>query len=245
MILELLRNKLSKPIISDFSTLKTDIHSHLVPKLDDGSDSMETSLLLIKGLVDLGYEKIITTPHIRPEYFPNTPATISNGFEELKKAVKKENIQVGLECAAEYFIDYEFLDKMEKDELLTFSGNHLLIEVSTYSPPPNLKETIFQLRLQGYRPVLAHPERYTFYTVEELKKLKELGCVLQVNIMSLMGHYGRKVRDLAFKLIKVGAVDLLGSDMHHVRHLEILRKTTSNGTIMNMIAANNFRNAKF
>lgn len=245
MILELLRNKLSKPIISDFSTLKTDIHSHLVPKLDDGSDSMEISLLLIKGLIDLGYEKIITTPHIRPEYFPNTPATISKGFEELKKAVKKENIEVELECAAEYFIDYEFLDKMEKDELLTFSGNHILIEVSTYSPPPNLRGTIFQLRLQGYRPVLAHPERYTFYTVEELKKLKELGCTLQVNIMSLMGHYGRKVKDLAFKLIKVGAVDLLGTDLHHVRHLEILRKTTSNGTIMNMIAANNFKNAKF
>ena len=155
MILELLRNKLSKSVISDFSTLKTDIHSHLVPKLDDGSDSMETSILLIKGLVDLGYEKIITTPHIRPEYFPNTPATISKGFEALKKAVKKENIKVGLECAAEYFIDYEFLGKMEKDELLTFSENHILIEVSTYSPPPNLKETIFQLRLQGYRPVLA------------------------------------------------------------------------------------------
>ena len=193
----------------------------------------------------LGYKKIITTPHIRPEYFPNTPANITAGFQQLKKAVREKKIDIELECAAEYFIDYEFVGTMENEELMTFSGNHLLIEVSTYSPPPNLHETVFQLRLKGYRPILAHPERYTFYSISELAKLKDLGCILQVNILSLVGHYGKEVKEIAFKLIKANLAELLGTDIHHSRHLELLQKTTTNSTVMNMIASNNFKNTNF
>ena len=221
------------------------MHSHLVPGVDDGADVVETSLVMIKGLIGLGYKKIITTPHIRPDYFPNTPDIILAGFKQLKKAVADEGLKIELECAAEYFVDYDFKESIDKGGLLTFNGNHLLIEISTFSPPPNLFETIFQMRIKGYQPIIAHPERYTYYQVSDFTKLKDFGCMLQVNTMSLTGHYGKPVKDLAYKLLKADIVDFLGTDMHHPGHLEVLHKTTKDGSIMNMIANKEFKNATF
>ena len=218
------------------------MHSHLVPKVDDGSDSIATSLTMLRGLIDLGYKKVITTPHIRPDYFPNTKQTILAGFDKLKNAVQAEKIDIELECAAEYFVDYEFRQAIETEELLTFSGNHLLIEISTYSPPPNLYDSIFQMKIKGYQPIMAHPERYGYYQLHEFSKMKDFGCILQVNTMSLTGHYGKQTKELALKLLKAGLVDLLGTDMHHPGHLEVLQKATKDGSIMNLIAGRQFMN---
>ncbi|HFA51398.1 MAG TPA: histidinol phosphatase [Bacteroidetes bacterium] len=240
---QLFKKKSSRPIISDFSILGADMHSHLVPGIDDGSKSVEMSLDMIRGLMALGYQKIITTPHIRPDYFPNTTETIMTGFGELQKAVEKEKLDIELECAAEYFVDYEFREKIDNEDLLTFSGNHILIEISTFSPPPNLYESIFQLKIKGYQPIVAHPERYTYYQVDEFRKLKDFGCLLQVNTMSLTGHYGKPIKELAQKLLKADLVDLLGTDMHHPGHLEVLQKASKDGKIMNLIANKEFRNA--
>lgn len=245
MILQLFKKKIAKPLITDFTILGTDMHSHLVPGVDDGADTLETSLQMIKGLIGLGYKKIITTPHIRPEYFPNTPDTILTGFAKLKKAVVAEGLNIELECAAEYFVDFEFRDTIEAGNLLTFSGKHLLMEISTFSPPPNLYDSIFQLRIKGYRPIIAHPERYTYYQVDEFRKLKDFGCMLQVNTMSLTGHYGKPVKELALKLLKADLVDLLGTDMHHPGHLEVLQKTSKDGSIMNLIANKEYKNTTF
>ena len=243
MIFQLFKKKSSKPLITNFSILGTDMHSHLIPEVDDGSKSMEMSLTMMKGLIDLGYNKIITTPHIRPDYFPNTRESIMAGFDKLQKAVAAEKLEIELECAAEYFVDYEFREVIDKENLLTFSGNHLLIEVSTFSPPPNLYDSIFQLRIKGYRPIIAHPERYIYWQLEEFRKLRDFGCMLQVNTMSLTGHYGKPVKELAQKLIKADLVDLLGTDMHHPGHLEVLHKATKDGSVMNMIANKQFKNA--
>ncbi len=219
------------------------MHSHLVPGVDDGADTLDSSLQMIKGLIALGYHKIITTPHIRPDYFPNTPDTILTGFAKLKKAVVKEGLDIELECAAEYFVDFEFRDVIEKDDLLTFSGKHLLIELSTFSPPPNLYDSIFQLRIKGFRPIIAHPERYAYFKVDEFRKLKDFGCLLQVNTMSLTGHYGKPVKELAIKLLKADLVDFLGTDMHHPGHLEVLQQASKEGNVMNLIANRKFKNA--
>ncbi len=245
MILQLFKKRISKPVISDFSILGTDMHSHLVPGVDDGADTVETSLTMIKGLMELGYKKIITTPHIRPDYFPNTRETIMTGFEKLKKAVASAGLEIELECAAEYFVDFEFKEKIEKEKLLTFSGNHLLMEISTFSPPPNLYDSIFQMRIKGYQPIIAHPERYGYYKVDEFSKMKDFGCMLQVNTMSLTGHYGKPTKELALKLLKADLVDLLGTDMHHPGHLEVLQKATKDGSVMNLIAGRKFKNATF
>ena len=200
---------------------------------------------MLKGLIGLGYKKIITTPHIRPDYFPNTPETILTGFEQLTKAVQAEGLEIELACAAEYFVDYEFKEVMERGGLLTFNGNHLLMEISTFSPPPNLYDTIFQMRIKGFRPIIAHPERYVYYEVSDFTKLKDFGCMLQVNTMSLAGHYGKPVKELAMKLVKADLVDFLGTDMHNPRHLGVLEKITSDASIMNLIAERQFKNSTF
>ena len=221
------------------------MHSHLVPGVDDGADMMDSSLAMIKGLIGLGFKKIITTPHIRPDYFPNTPDIILAGFELLKKAVAAEKLEIELDCAAEYFVDFEFTDSIDKGGLLTFKGNHLLMEISTFSPPPNLYDTIFQMRIKGYQPIIAHPERYTYFQESDFSKLKDFGCLLQVNTMSLAGHYGKPVKDLALKLLKADMVDLLGTDMHHLGHLEVLQRATKDGSVMNLLANRKFKNDTF
>ena len=230
---------------ADFSTLKTDMHSHLVPGVDDGSDSVETSIALIEGLLALGYKKIITTPHIRPDYFPNTKDILLAGFKKLKEGIKAAGLEVEIECAAEYFVDYDFPATLEKEELMTFNGKHLLMEISTFSPPPNLYDSIFKLRIKGYQPIIAHPERYVYYGVEEFQKLKDFGCLLQMNILSLMGHYGKPVKELAAKLVKADLIDLLGTDMHHLRHIDNLRQAAQSDALADLLASRNFKNSTF
>lgn len=243
MLFNIFKPLKSKPRHSDFSKLRTDIHSHLVPGVDDGSDSIETSLALIEGLQALGYRKIITTPHIRPEYFPNTQASILEGFSRLKKAVQDAGLGVELGCAAEYFVDFDFQATLEKGDLLSFNGNHVLIEISTFSPPPNLYDSIFKLRIKGYQPIVAHPERYVYYEVGEFQKLKDFGCLLQLNILSLLGHYGKPVKDLANKLLKANLIDFLGTDLHHLRHLESLKKAAQHDSLADLLATKEFKNA--
>ncbi len=221
------------------------MHSHLVPAVDDGSDSVETSLALIEGLLGLGYKKIITTPHIRPDYFPNTKEILLAGFKKLKEAIKAAGLDVEIECAAEYFVDYDFQATLEKEELMTFNGKHLLMEISTFSPPPNLYDSIFKLRIKGYQPIIAHPERYVYYGVEEFQKLKDFGCLLQMNILSLMGHYGKPVKELAGKLVKADLIDLLGTDMHHLRHIENLQKAARSDAVADLLASKTFKNSTF
>ena len=202
--------------------LGTDMHSHLVPGIDDGAKDLNESLDLIRQLQQLGFSRIITTPHIRPEYFPNTPKIILAAFEKLKAAVDAEGIAVELAVAAEYFVDYEFMEHLKTEQLLTFSGAKVLVETSTIAAPPNFQDIVFQLRLSGYQPVLAHPERYLHMDLQTFQKLKDLGCEFQLNIMSLNGHYGSKVKKHAELLIQNGLVSYFGTDCHNLHHTQVL-----------------------
>jgi protein-tyrosine phosphatase len=239
--------KKNKPAaaVGDFSFLGTDMHSHLVPGVDDGSDSVETSLELLRGFVDLGYRKIFTTPHTRPEYFPNTQEALKVGFLQLKAALASANLPIEVEMASEYFVDYEFLQQQDINNLLTFSGKHLLIELSTYSAPPNLFETIFQLKIKGYNLILAHPERYGYYAsdFEQFEKLKDFGCQFQVNLLSLTGHYGKPPRDLAMKFLKNNMVDFLGTDLHNANHLQGIKAMLFDAKLMRLVQEYEFKNA--
>ena len=247
MLFQLFKKKKTGSSVTDLSFLRTDMHSHLVPGVDDGSDSVGTSLALLEGFVCLGYKKVITTPHVRPDYFPNTSEILTAGFKKLKSAVEASGLDIEVEFAAEYFVDFDFLKKIESEDLLTFSGNHVLIEISTFSPPPNLFDTVFQLRIKGYQPILAHPERYVYYAnLEAFEKLKDFGCLFQTNILSLAGHYGKEVKELSNRLLKNGMIDLLATDMHHVRHLESLKQLAStNEKVMKLIHGNQFMNSSF
>jgi len=211
--------------VSDLSGLGIDMHSHLLPGIDDGSPDVETSIHLIKGMMVLGYKKFITTPHIYPDLYPNTRETILNAHQILTAKLKEEKIDVEIIPAAEYFIDDLFADRLEKDEqLLTIHKNWVLVEISFMSPPPDLNKILFDLIVKGYQPVLAHPERYSFYhgKHDTYHRFKDQGCFLQINLLSLSGYYGRGAQVAAQYMVNEKIVDLIGTDLHHQRHLDAL-----------------------
>ncbi len=209
----------------DYGFIGTDMHSHLLPGIDDGSPDAETSVQYIRKMMDLGFKKFIATPHIYPDLYPNTPDTITIALERLKHQLQLSGVEVEISAAAEYFIDDLFAERLaNKEKLLTLHGNHVLIEMSFLSPPPDLKENIFNLIVNGYQPVLAHPERYNFYhsKKEIYHRFKDQGCMLQVNLLSFSGYYGRSVQEAAQYLVQEKLVDYIGTDLHHTRHLNEL-----------------------
>jgi len=210
----------------DLSFLKTDMHSHLLPGIDDGATDTANAVELKKGLEALGYQQFITTPHIMWDMYKNTPETIGRTLDQLKQEPGQQNIK----AAAEYFMDEHLDGLLETNQpLLTLSGNKVLVEFSFVSAPINLKEKLFNLQIKGYQPVLAHPERYAFYAGNKTvyDELRTLGCLFQINLLSLAGYYGKLSQDLAHYLISRRYIDFLGSDLHHIRHLESLHTSRS------------------
>lgn len=216
-----------RTVSTDFSWLHTDMHSHLLPGIDDGSPDLATSIELVEGLADLGYKKLITTPHILWEMYPNTPEIISNAVGLLREALMIKGIEVDLRAAAEYFIDDHFYRQLKaRAPLLTLSENLVLVEVSMLTAPMELQEILFEMQMQNYQPVLAHPERYTYLIRQKhfFDELKNAGCLFQLNLLSLGGAYGSAVRELAEYLLKKDYYDYAGTDLHHHRHLAALSK---------------------
>lgn len=220
------------------------MHSHLIPGIDDGAKTMEDSIGMIEKLIGLGYEKIITTPHIFNDYYPNTPEIILSGLKDLKAALAERGMKIEIEAAAEYYVDGFFENLLQTNaQLLTFSDNCLLIEFSTFAEPANALDIIFQLNTRGYQVILAHPERYLYFTkqFEKFEKFKSVGCSLQVNLLSLTGYYGSEQKKLALKLLKAGMVDYLGTDLHKESQIaelmkmdkKILNKILKKGTFKN------------
>lgn len=212
---------------TDLSWLVTDFHSHLLPGIDDGSPDVETSLILIKGLQSLGYKKLITTPHVLWEMYPNTPTTIESALNKLLPVLQKQIPEIELKAAAEYYIDDHFDKELKsKSILLPISGRKVLVEFSMLIPPVELKNVLFELQIQNYEPILAHPERYVYLEKQKnyYDELKDFGCYFQLNLLSLSGHYGPVVQSLAEYLVKRNYYDFIGTDVHHERHLEALNK---------------------
>lgn len=233
--------KPGKPVESDFSFIGVDMHSHLLPGIDDGVQELETSVAFIKELIQLGYKKLICTPHILSDLYPNSPATILPKLEILQKALKAEGLVIKIEAAAEYMIDHEFselLAKTPREDLLTISKNYILVEMSYLAPSPNVEQTIFDLRMLGLTPILAHPERYNYYhhTFTQYERFKDLGCKLQVNLLSISGIYGNHVKKIAEKLIANGLVDFLGTDLHHERHLAALKNLATKKEFYDLVS---------
>jgi protein-tyrosine phosphatase len=211
----------------ELSRIKTDVHSHLIPGIDDGSKSTEDSLLMIKKMVEMGYSKIITTPHIMIDFYPNEESDIVNRYEKLKIDLKENNVEVDFSVAAEYYFDEFLLQKIPKKQLLTFSGNHVLFECSFVHEPRNIESLIFEFKTNLYQPVLAHFERYNYYDHSKAIELRERGTLIQLNLNSLTGHYGERVKKMGEKLIDEKLVDLVGTDCHKIEHLELLEQNLS------------------
>jgi tyrosine-protein phosphatase YwqE len=235
--------KLSKPI--DMSVVNTDMHSHLIPGIDDGSDSLETSIRLITGMMELGYKKFITTPHIQGEFYQNTPHTILSGLERVRRELKKQNIQAEIDAAAEYLIDDQFEAKYKEGELLTFGKKHLLIELSYFNEHPRLKEFLFDLQIDGYKIILAHPERYAYWfnNFKKYEELKDRGIFFQLNITSLTGYYSADVKKMAEKFVNENMIDFAGSDMHNFNYLDALTRTCSEKYLSKLVDSGKLMNS--
>jgi protein-tyrosine phosphatase len=210
-------------------SLVADIHSHLLPGLDDGVKDFDEALTLIKRLRDLGYKKLVTTPHIMSDTYRNNPSIIHDRLKELILYVSENSVNIKIEAAAEYYLDTWLINEVNENKpLLTFGDNYLLFEMNYMTEPYQLKDFIFKTITQGYKPVLAHPERYHFMTLEKAEDLRDRGVLLQLNILSFIDYYSKPVRHLANQLVDQGWVSFLGSDCHHLRHVAFLEEAIKN-----------------
>ncbi|MFM9840416.1 MAG: tyrosine-protein phosphatase [Cyclobacteriaceae bacterium] len=210
----------------------TDIHSHLLAGLDDGVKSWEEAERVITDFLEMGFQRIITTPHIMNDTYRNDPIGIQAKLAELKQFLLEKKINVEVQAAAEYYLDEVFYAKIiNKEPLLTFGQRYLLFETNFLSEPFQLKDFIFQATTQGYRLVLAHPERYSYMTMAKAEDLRNRGVLFQLNTLSVIGFYSSPIQKLARQFIDKGWVDLLGSDCHSVIQAEALKKATLNKNV--------------
>ena len=222
----------------------TDLHSHLLPGIDDGVQTVQESIDVIKGFKSLGFKKLITTPHIMYDFYKNDPEIVQSKLNEVRQAIKEESIDIKIDAAAEYYLDEYFLELINSDEkLLTFGNNYVLFELSFMSKPMILKEAIFNLQTKGYKPVLAHAERYLYYhkNLNELTELHDTGVLLQLNLLSVSGFYSKEVKKMANKLIDLNMISFIGSDCHNANQLSFLADTL-NSADMNSVQALNILN---
>ena len=225
--------------------ISVDMHSHILPGLDDGSGNPDQSIEMIKVLIGLGFKKLITTPHIMGDYYKNTPEIILSKFNELKEIIKERKIDIVLETAAEYYLDEWFIQKLKNEEkLLTFGDNYLLFETSYLNAPVMLNEAIFLMRSAGYKPIIAHPERYTYLysDFQKYKNLLQQEVFIQLNTISLSGYYSKMAKKIAHKLIDNNMIHFVGSDLHSTKQAALLKsamKTKYYRKVLGMDLINN------
>ncbi len=207
----------------DLQWMYADMHSHILPGIDDGCENVEQSVALLQRLEALGLKKFYFTPHIIQDMYPNTSETISNAFDRLRQ---KGVEQLAAGYAAEYMVDTAFDQHFATNprNLLCLPGGHVLIEMSYMEESKLIEKIAFDLQMEGYIPILAHPERYLFYQRDpkKIERFQDIGCLLQLNLLSLMGYYGRNERRVAKYLLENGMISLVGTDVHHERHLRAL-----------------------
>jgi len=229
---------------SSESLVGVDIHSHLIPSIDDGAKDMERAIELILDLKGMGYKKLITTPHVS-DMFPNSSKTILDGYHTLKVELEKRKIEIEIEVAAEYYADDTFEKLLKNRDILTFGEQkYLLFELSYFTIPRDLDSMIHEIKMAGYTPVLAHPERYTYLhnSIDKYAHIKSLGVLFQINLNSLVNYYSEDITQVVKQLILQGMVDFIGSDTHHRRHTDFLRKSLNSSLYKKIFKKNNILN---
>ena len=202
----------------------TDFHNHILPGIDDGAKNVEESIQLINEFKNIGINKFVATPHVIGEYYPNNPNTISKAYKSIEEHLDSD---VKMNYAAEYMMDQYFIESIEKQEILPVTKNMVLVEMSYFQPPINLKEILFKLQNNSFSPILAHPERYAYWHSKDLRKYKSVksrGCKFQLNMLSLSDHYGIGIQKIAYQLLENNMIDFISSDAHKISHIEKIKK---------------------
>ncbi|MBE8727043.1 tyrosine-protein phosphatase [Flavobacterium hungaricum] len=222
-----------------------DIHSHLLPGIDDGAKTITETAKLAESFKEIGVSQFITTPHISHYVWNNSPQEIISNSIETRLTLKKNNINIPFLAAAEYFMDDWFETHFKTEKLLTIKDNYVLVEMSYMNAPVQLYKILFDLQVAGYIPVLAHPERYLFYhkNFSEYTKLKNAGCLFQLNLLSVVGYYGGHIAKIAEQLLKKGMYNFAGTDVHHSKHIAAFSQKIKIDTVdalKETISNNNF-----
>ncbi len=225
MIFDLFKFQKKTKLVNKAFEFSRDLHAHIIPEVDDGPRTMEESISLIKGMKRLGSNRITATSHIYQAYYPNTKKELIDAFAKLKNEIAIRELNVELDLAAEYFLDENFEKLLETNELLPIADKYLLIEISFLAAPEKLYDSIFRIQTKGYRPILAHPERYLYFESKDYEKLLDFGCQFQANLLSFLGFYGSRVKRRAFKLLNNGWINVLGSDLHNNKQLDFLAES--------------------
>lgn len=239
--------KNKESIISLFQENFVDIHSHLLPAIDDGSKSLEESAELIQQMQGYGIHHFIMTPHVTESVWENSSTDIIEKLEELKSYIKQLGMDtITLRVAAEYMLDGNFLNLLKNKDLLPIKDSKILVEMSFRNAPLNLFDLLFEIQTAGYQPILAHPERYFFYheKFNEYYRLKEAGCFFQLNLLSLSNYYGKKVQKIALRLLEENMIDFVGTDAHGKRHLDYLEQI-NNKKVLELIRPILRKNSSF
>ncbi|MBP5982739.1 MAG: histidinol phosphatase [Fluviicola sp.] len=204
-----------------FADFVVDVHSHLLPGIDDGAKSMEDSIAMIRTMIDMGYQKLVITPHVMAHRYQNSSRQIQQVFTELQAEVTRLGLSIVLEVSAEYYLDETLFERIVNGDLLPFSGNHILFECSFRNESLQLFDLVFQLKAAGYQPVIAHFERYVYYhnRIEIAQQLRSMGCLIQVNLLSFSGYYGKLIQRQAEELLANNLVDVVGTDCHRLDQL--------------------------
>lgn len=237
--------KPKKPFLKDLTVDFVDIHSHVLFGIDDGAKVIEDSSSLMQSFVDLGFKRATTTPHTYPGVWENSYEDITSKLKEVQELLPELTSKLDLKVATEYLMDDQFVQRFQSEKLLTLKDNYVLVEMSYINAPIQLYEIIFELQVAGYKPVLAHPERYLFYhhNFNEYHKLKNSGCLFQINLLSTMGFYGENISKAADQLLAAGLIDFAGSDVHnrtHIRCFESVLKIKNIDPLKQAIKNNNF-----
>lgn len=215
-----------------------DLHSHILPGLDDGVKRVEDAIVIVKKMLALGVKKFSFTPHISFPSPRNTPAGIREKLDLLKVALLKEGIRLHADAGAEYKVGEYMLELIERDDIASFHEGMVLVEHSFISPSPSFEDVIFSLQQKNYTPVLAHPERYPFYVghlVERARELKHRGCRLQVNLLSFTGFYGKEAQQGAKLMAEAGMIDHVSGDLHSVKQAEYLERFLTSKTASTLL----------
>lgn len=236
------KNNTPRPI---FAALGTDMHCHLVPQVDDGSKCIEESIECLRTMHNVGYKKVIITPHFQHPRFPNDEDDITRRYKEVKKAAAEAGVEIEIAgVGGEYRIDSGFAKRLENPRFLQVGGKYVLVELSLHQQMMGCDELIFDMQMKGYEVILAHPERYPYLSVgsTRMEQLKNQGVYFQVNVLSLGGFYGEEAKRRAFSMLDMDIVEFLGTDTHNVLYAQALNDLSRNRKVEKVLEKHTFLN---
>lgn len=231
--------------IPDLSALRVDLHNHVLPGLDDGSPTLDESKSMFRIWEELGIKKVITTPHVVNDVYPNTREQILGQMFHMQDQIKDWGFDIELEATAEYQLDFEFRNLLNNKQVIPFGDRqHLLLEFPFYEPTYSVDEIMYDVQLAEYEPILAHPERYKYLhnDIKNYEQFKNRGILFQLNLNSLVGLYGPQPRKMAEKLVDAGMIEFVGTDAHHAEHLRMIRRVLRNSHFEKLLGSGKLLN---